>query len=123
MFEVSVRSHFSAAHHLRGYHGKCEAAHGHNWEVEVFVRGEEMDKTGILMDFRHLKKVLKNVTGGVDHTDLNSHESFKKTNPTSENIAYFLHKKLKAQLNGGKCRLHRVCVRETPETGSSYWEE
>jgi 6-pyruvoyltetrahydropterin/6-carboxytetrahydropterin synthase len=123
MFEVSVRSHFSSAHHLRGYHGKCEAAHGHNWEVEVFVRGEELDKDGLLMDFRHLKRVLKLVMDGIDHTDLNSHKSFKKTNPTSENIARFLYKELAARLKSRKCRLYRVCVHETPETGSSYWEE
>ena len=49
MFEVSVRAHFSAAHHLPGYPGTCASAHGHNWEVEVFVRGEELDDDTLLL--------------------------------------------------------------------------
>ena len=39
MFEVSINARFSAAHHLREYKGKCEAHHGHNWDVEVYVKG------------------------------------------------------------------------------------
>lgn len=123
MFEISVKSHFSAAHHLRGYRGKCEAAHGHNWEVEAFIRGRKIDKLGMLIDFRLVKDVLKDVVAGLDHTDLNVQRPFLKANPTSENIARFLYKALAAQLNTRQYKLHRVLVRETPETGSSYWED
>lgn len=122
MFEVSVRSHFSAAHRLRGYRGTCEALHGHNWEVEVFVRGRELDKIGIMVDFRDLKDALKTVLKGIDHTDLNMLGPFKRTNPTSENIARFLFRQLATRIKGRRYKMHRVCVRETPETGSCYWE-
>jgi 6-pyruvoyltetrahydropterin/6-carboxytetrahydropterin synthase len=123
MFEISVRSHFSAAHHLRGYRGKCEAAHGHNWEVEAFVRGKKTDKIGILVDFRLVKDLLKDVLAKMDHTDLNAKRPFLKTNPTSENIARLIYKELAARLNCAQYKLHRILVRETPETGSSYWED
>jgi len=120
MFEVSVKSSFSAAHHLRGYKGKCEAHHGHNWEVEVFVRGKKLDKTGLLIDFRCVKECLRDVLGTVDHSDINTLDAFKKQNPTSENIAMFLFKELRTKLDSRNCRVHRVCVRETPETRACY---
>ena len=121
MFEVSVRMHFSAAHHLRGYRGKCEAAHGHNWEVEAFVRGKKPDGVGMLLDFGVLKQALKEAMAAVDHTDLNTLKPFRKINPSSENIARFLYGELAARINCRQYKLHRICVHETPETGSSYW--
>ena len=58
MFEVKVESSFSAAHHLLNYKGACENQHGHNWKVEVYVRGENLNESGILVDFKVLKKTL-----------------------------------------------------------------
>ncbi|MBR2386125.1 6-carboxytetrahydropterin synthase, partial [bacterium] len=43
MFEVKVESSFSAAHHLLNYKGACENQHGHNWKVEAYVRGENLN--------------------------------------------------------------------------------
>jgi len=48
MFEVRIETHFSSAHHLLNYKGECENQHGHNWKVEVYVRGIELDKSNIL---------------------------------------------------------------------------
>ena len=123
MFEVSVRVDFSAAHHLEGYSGKCSEQHGHNWEVEVFVRGDKLNETGILVDFRYLKETVASVLDVVDHTDLNKLDMFTENNPTSENIARFLYRALSVKLNCAGYRIHRVSVRETPGTGASYWEE
>ena len=39
MLELKVLSSFSAAHHLLNYEGECENQHGHNWKVEVYVKG------------------------------------------------------------------------------------
>ena len=44
MFELKAQMYFSAAHHLLNYNGKCENMHGHNWLVEAFVSGTELDK-------------------------------------------------------------------------------
>ena len=61
MYRVVVSGSFSSAHYLRGYKGKCEKLHGHNWKIEVEVEGEELDKKGLLIDFKKLKKILKNM--------------------------------------------------------------
>ena len=50
MFEVKIETHFSSAHHLLNYKGACENQHGHNWKVEVYVRGEELDKSEKIQD-------------------------------------------------------------------------
>ena len=123
MFEVSIKAHFSAAHHLEGYPGSCAVQHGHNWDVEVSVRGRSLDKTGILVDFRKMKQVVRAALDDIDHSDLNTLAAFRKQNPTSENIARFLYKRLAQRLKGRTCRLSSVAVRETPESMARYWEE
>jgi len=57
MFRVKIITHFSAAHFLRNYKGKCETLHGHNWKVEVVVSGNELDSLGMVMDFSDLKRI------------------------------------------------------------------
>ena len=123
MFEIGIKTHFSAAHHLVGYAGQCSSQHGHNWEVEVFVKGQDLSKTGILMDFRKLKEVVKNELQEIDHSDLNKRKVFKRQNPTSENIARFLYKELGQQFESDTYKISRVTVRETPESMATYWEE
>jgi 6-pyruvoyltetrahydropterin/6-carboxytetrahydropterin synthase len=122
MFEVSVRGHFSAAHRLKGYAGECAGQHGHNWEVEVHVRGGTLSETGILVDFRHLKAVVGQVLADFDHADLGNLEAFRTDNPTSENLARLLYGRLAAELRCETCRVSRVVVHETPGSSASYWE-
>lgn len=122
MFEVSVRGHFSAAHHLAGHPGKCARQHGHNWEVEVFLRGEQLNDTGILADFGHLKEALRARLSELDHLDLNILDDFAVNNPTSENIARFLYAKLSSELDCARYKVRRVSVREGPWSQASYWE-
>ena len=59
MFELKAQLYFSAAHHLLNYDGECENQHGHNWLVEAYVKGEALDKSNILVDYKVLKKELK----------------------------------------------------------------
>ncbi|OGV67045.1 MAG: 6-carboxytetrahydropterin synthase QueD [Lentisphaerae bacterium RIFOXYA12_FULL_48_11] len=120
MYELSVKMHFSAAHHLSGYDGKCAEMHGHNWEIEVFVAGEKLNSIGILVDFRLLKEMVGDVLGELDHADLNKLDSFKTANPTSENIARFVCERLFDKVKDIGCRVSRVLVRETPETSAIY---
>ena len=61
MYEVSVDETFAAAHNLRGYKGKCENLHGHNYKVRVTLSGKEVDSVGLLYDFVHLKQVIQTV--------------------------------------------------------------
>jgi len=123
MYEVSITTHFSAAHHLKGYAGACSALHGHNWEVEVFVRGEKLNATGILLDFRKLKDAVGRLLKALDHADLNRLKMFEGANPTSENLARLLFAKLARKLNCAEYRVAKVTVRETPGSRASYWEQ
>jgi len=54
-FEVMIERNFSSAHQLRGYKGKCENLHGHNYKIEIFARGSELNNIGLLIDFGDLK--------------------------------------------------------------------
>jgi 6-pyruvoyltetrahydropterin/6-carboxytetrahydropterin synthase len=123
VFEVYVKTHFSAAHSLTGYEGDCARVHGHNWIIEVFVRCKELNEIGIGIDFRDVKEGVKQVLEGLDHFNLNELPAFKAVNPTSENIARFLHRELAKKFNSNAAKVSRVKVSETPGAGASYWEE
>jgi 6-pyruvoyltetrahydropterin/6-carboxytetrahydropterin synthase len=123
MYEVSIATHFSAAHRLVGYKGPCANPHGHNWEVEVFIRGTALDDMGMLVDFRLVKKAVAEVLSKLDHSDLNVSPAFKGSNPTSENIARYLHKKLAAKLDSKTHAVYAVSVRESPGSAVTYREE
>jgi 6-pyruvoyltetrahydropterin/6-carboxytetrahydropterin synthase len=87
MYQLSVEESFASAHQLRGYKGKCEKLHGHNWRVVMTVRGETLDSTGLLVDFGVLKNVLRKLCAVFDHSFLNEIFPFTEINPSSENIA------------------------------------
>jgi 6-pyruvoyltetrahydropterin/6-carboxytetrahydropterin synthase len=123
IFEVYIKSHFSAAHSLKGYPGDCAHIHGHNWMVEVFVKCEELDEIGIGIDFRDIKQSVKDVLEGLDHFNLNDLPVFKEVNPTSENIAKFLYQELAKKLNSDGVKVSKIKVSETPGAGAFYWEE
>ena len=101
MYRLSVHDSFSSAHQLKGYSGKCEAVHGHNWKVEVEVQGERLNDIGLLMDFSDLKKILKSVIDPLDHVLLNEVEAFRDKNPSSELIARHIYHQLKDALPAG----------------------
>lgn len=122
MFELSVSTHFSGAHHLEGYEGSCSGHHGHNWEVEVFLRGDELNSLGIVVDYRVLKAKLKTVMETLDHKDLNEAPQFDGINPSSENIARYIHASMSEELQGLPCKVARVRVHETPTSSATYWE-
>ncbi|MGD1153866.1 MAG: 6-carboxytetrahydropterin synthase QueD [Syntrophales bacterium] len=123
VFEISVTTEFSAAHSLQDYPGNCAQVHGHNWIVEVFVRCRELNAIGIGIDFREVKRAVRESIENLDHSCLNEHPSFKKLNPSSENIAKFLYKEFSARINSENAKISRVKVSETPNTGAYYWEE
>lgn len=123
MYELSVRTHFSAAHRLRGHQGACANQHGHNWSVEIFIRGRSLDKLGMLVDFAELKQAAKATMDRLDHSDLNKLPEFKKRNPTSEQIAKWLFETLAAALDNTDRRVACVRVSETEGTSASYWSD
>ena len=117
MFEIKVIRDFSSAHNLRGYQGKCEKLHGHNWKVEVIVAGNKLNKIGMLIDFRRVKQLLDKVLDTLDHKYLNDVNNFKKNNPTSENIAKYIFQSLKKKVRALKV----VTVWESQDSCASYY--
>ena len=119
MFEIKIESGFSSAHRLRGYKGKCEALHGHNWKVEVFIDKEKLDKIGMVVDFTEIKRSLNRVLKKLDHAFLNDVTYFKKVNPTSENISKYIFEKLEAV--NRKLKLKKVTVWESDTSSASFF--
>src|SRR5438270_8040622 len=91
MFEVTVEDSFAAGHYLRNYKGKCETPHGHNYKVRVTLAGAELDKAGLLLDFKDLTEVMKHVIDRLDHQMINELEPFTKLNPSAENLAKYFY--------------------------------
>jgi 6-pyruvoyltetrahydropterin/6-carboxytetrahydropterin synthase len=118
MFEVYVRSSFSSAHKLRGYKGKCEDLHGHNWKVEVFASCEDLDKIGMVVDFKEIRMHLNCILDKLDHKYLNDISYFKKVNPTSENIAKYIFEELEKKVP--KLNLNKVTVWESDNSAASF---
>lgn len=118
MYNIKIEAHFSSAHNLVGYKGKCEELHGHNWKVEVAVCSNKLDKTGMVMDFKDLKMRVNKILDKLDHKYLNKISYFKKVNPTSENIAEYIYNCLKAEVVG----LSSVTVWESENSAATYQE-
>ncbi len=117
MFEVSVDETFAAGHALRGYHGKCENVHGHNYRVRVTLQGEQLDDAGLLVDFVELKRVLRALIERLDHTFLNDVPPFDRLNPTAENLARYFYDEMAPQL---PVRLSEIKIWETDTATAAY---
>lgn len=123
MFEIEVSAAFEAAHFIRGYDGKCARLHGHNWKVEAIVHGEELDKLGMLIDFKILKAELNKILDDFDHRFLNELETFTEDNPTAENLAMKIFKRLAmSEVFNGSTKLYAVKVHESPNSCVTYYE-
>ena len=119
MFEISVEDTFAAGHALRGYRGKCEKVHGHNYKVQVSVEGGQLDSAGLLMDFVELKRLLHGVMERLDHEFLNEVAPFDTVNPTAENMAQYFHDEIARGLPPD-VRLTFVKIWETDTSTATY---
>ena len=120
MFEVSVEYTFSAGHSLRGYKGKCENVHGHNYKIQLVVGGEQLDSTGLLMDFVEVRKAIKELVERLDHRFLNDLAPFDKLNPSAENIAKYFCDELEPQVRNRGLQVQAVTIWETDTTSATY---
>ena len=120
MFEVSVQETFAAAHFLRGYKGKCERLHGHNYRVEITVAGEKLDSIGMLHDFVEIKRELRKLLERVDHYNLNDIPPFDgAVNTTAENLAFYFWTEMQKAL-GDAVNVSQVRVWETDTAVATY---
>lgn len=107
---------FESAHFLPNLPDghKCRRMHGHSYRVEVHVEGPVAEPHGWVMDFADLKAVCRPVEEQLDHRVLNEIEGLE--NPTAENIARWIWRRLAPDLPG----LSKLVVRETCTAGVVY---
>jgi 6-pyruvoyltetrahydropterin/6-carboxytetrahydropterin synthase len=125
MFEVSVEDSFAAGHALRGYRGKCENPHGHNYKVRITLAGEKLDDIGLLYDFKDLKQAMNQIIDRLDHQMLNDIEPFRQLNPSAENMARYFYQEATSHLTqttGGRVKVKLVKIWETDSTTATYFE-
>jgi 6-pyruvoyltetrahydropterin/6-carboxytetrahydropterin synthase len=121
MFEVSVEHTFAAGHALRNYKGSCEDVHGHNFRVRVTVAGEQLDSTGLLVDFVELKSLIDGVAAYLDHKFINELPPFDQINPSAENLAKYFYDRVSAGMKSDvPVRISEVCVWETDTSSAVY---
>ncbi len=120
MYELRVVSRFAAAHQLSMVTAKCENLHGHNWKIEVFVAGKELNRWGVLLDFGELKRHLSDVMDTLDHKFLNEIDAFRDINPSSENIAKYIADQMQSRLAEPSIWISRVRVWESDDACATY---
>ncbi len=133
MFQVSVEESFSAGHALRGYHGKCENVHGHNYKVRIRLQGLSLNSIGLLYDFKEIKESIQAVIRLLDHQFMNEVPPFDEINPSAENIAKYFYDQINPVVAEAKsahpethnphpapCHVQEVTVWETDTTTATY---
>ena len=135
MVFLTRKAEFSASHY---YHnpeftqeenqrifGKCNNphGHGHNYTLEVTVKGQVDPRSGFVVDLKELKEIMnREVIDALDHRFLNKEvPEFAKAIPTTENLAISIWKRLKPKLK--LAELHRIRVYETPDLFVDYYGE
>ena len=133
MIYIVRKEHFNAAHKLlnpnwsdeknKEEFGVCsnENWHGHNYEIEVTVKGEINHETGFIVDLLYLKKIVqKNVIDILDHSQFDVEvDWFKDKQPSSENLVIFIWNQIVKDFDSAK--LHRVRLHETPTIFTDYY--
>lgn len=122
-YTLKVVSDFASAHSLRDYPGDCRRLHGHNWKVEVEVVASELNELGMAIDFKVIKQLTKKVTDELDHRYLNEIAPFDSINPTAENLAAHIFRRLTEELTEPRVRIHAVTLWETERACVRYTEE
>ena len=125
MFEITVEATFSLGHYLRNYHGKCENPHGHNYRVLVTLQGKELDDSGLLLDFKLLKQVMRPVVNYLDHQMINDLKPFDEVNPSAENLARYFYQETSKQMlemTNGRVSVKDCVMYETDTSMARYFE-
>ena len=110
----------SAGHKIKGYMGKCAFNHGHNWDVEVIYKGEDLNKLQMLVDFRDVDKIVLSITSQLDHRVLNN--VLKSEIITAEILTKWIYDRLKEMKMPNGVILANVTVWETRGHAIRYYE-
>jgi 6-pyruvoyltetrahydropterin/6-carboxytetrahydropterin synthase len=134
---LSIRTHFAAAHRLarvelsqaenEAIYGKCARVHGHghNYLLEITVRGTIQDRSGMVCDLAALQQLVQErVVEPFDHTFLNKDIAhFASCVPTAENIALHIADLLSLPIAALGVRLHKVRLQESPNNAAEVFAE
>ena len=120
MFELKILTQFAAAHQLTMVSQKCENLHGHNWKVEVCVKGEKLNSAGVLIDFGEIKAHVAEIIHELDHKFLNELPYFNNA-PSSEKIAVHIAEHLQEKLAGAPVWVSRVAAWESDSAVATYY--
>jgi 6-pyruvoyltetrahydropterin/6-carboxytetrahydropterin synthase len=120
-YEVMIERNFSSAHQLRGYKGKCENLHGHNYKVEIYACGEELNNIGLLIDFVDLKAAADEIVKYLDHRNINELPPFdEELNPSAENLAKYILEYVNGRVADERVKVYKVRCFETPTSVATY---
>jgi len=122
-YNLKIVTDFASAHTLRDYPGACSRMHGHNWKVEVEVLATALDKVGMGIDFKEIKKATKQVTAELDHRYLNEIKPFDEINPTAENIAAYIYNGVSELVNNDRVQVTSVTLWETERACVRYSQQ
>ena len=92
------------------YPSKCENLHGHNWVITVYCKSKTLNQDGMVVDFSHIKKIVKDK---LDHTVIN--DVLDGLNPTAENLAYWICQQIDT--------CYKVTVQESEGNTATYEED
>ena len=120
MYEVTVEDSFAAGHYLRDYKGKCENLHGHNYKIEIYARGRELDNIGLLVDFVELKAAADEVVQYLDHRNINELTPFDELQPSAENLAKYVLERVARKVADDRVQIYKVRCFETPTSVATY---
>jgi 6-pyruvoyltetrahydropterin/6-carboxytetrahydropterin synthase len=139
MVYLTRKAEFSASHYYdnpeftpdenQRLFGKCNNpnGHGHNYTLEVTVKGAVDPRSGFVVDLKQLKDVMsREVLDALDHRFLNKEvpeffTAVPRMIPTTENLAIVIWQRLAPKLNASQ--LHRVRVYETPDLFVDFYGE
>ncbi len=120
-YELKIETAFAAAHNLLNYCGQCENLHGHNWKIEIYIQGHELDKSGMLIDFKILKEHTHAILDTLDHTYLNELPIFTGKSPSSELIAEYIFIELEKRLAQFPVQVKKIVAWESEKAAAAYF--
>ena len=118
-----IERNFSSAHQLRGYKGNCENLQGHNYRIEIYARGRELDNIGLLVDFVELKAAADEVVQYLDHRNINELDPFVELQPSAENLAKYILERVATKVGDERVQIYKVRCFETPTSVATYQVE
>jgi 6-pyruvoyltetrahydropterin/6-carboxytetrahydropterin synthase len=123
MFEITVRKDFRATHAVRNLQqGQIETPHEHVWRCEVTIAAPKLDESGCVIDFAEVDVALGMVLTGISDRNINETALFSDLNPSTENIAKYIHRSLSSMIGNETRRIARVNLWENSNHSATYFE-